>query len=132
MGSKGALSVISLDILGWSVDDCMSHLKMFAKESFVHRCPDFLLMLCRLPFVSSVARLLQLVYALLADSKYAADGLEQLLQDTYGSDRCLTDLSTATKMGTHVGVTLTKARDGSVLLATNYNGTGVRPQNLGT
>ncbi|RSL40975.1 hypothetical protein CEP54_015958 [Fusarium duplospermum] len=109
--SSGALSVISLDILGWSVDDCMSHLKMFAKESFVHRCPDFLRMLCRLPFVSSVARLLQLVYALLVDSKYAADGLEQLLQDTYGSDRCLTDLSTATAMGTHVGVTLTKARD---------------------
>ncbi|KAJ3454384.1 hypothetical protein MRS44_018278 [Fusarium solani] len=124
--SSGALSVISLDVLGWSVDDCMSHLKRFAKESFVRRCPDFLLRLCRLPFVSSVVWLLQLVYALLADSKYAADGLERLLQDTYGSDRCITDLSTATAMGTYVGVTLTKARDGSVFLATNYNGTDYR------
>ncbi|RSL95848.1 hypothetical protein BHE90_009552 [Fusarium euwallaceae] len=109
--SSGALSVISLDVLGWSVDDCMSHLKRFAKESFVQRCPDFLLRLCRLPFVSSVVWLLQLVYALLADSKYDVNGLERLLQDTYGSDRCITDLSTATVMGTYVGVTLTKARD---------------------
>ncbi|KAF4334097.1 patatin-like phospholipase [Fusarium beomiforme] len=119
--SSGALSVICLDILGWNVDDCMSHLKQFAQQSFIQRSSRFTRLLNRLPLFSKVAWLFQLTCTLLADSKYTAEGLEKLLIETYGQNRSTTDLSPATAMGTHVGVTLTRAHDGSVFLATNYN-----------
>ncbi|KAM5359042.1 hypothetical protein ACJA88_015230 [Fusarium oxysporum] len=117
-----ALSVICLDILGWNVDDCMSHLKQFAQQSFIQRSSRFTRLLNRLPLFSNVAWLFQLICTLLADSKYTAEGLEKLLIETYGQNRSTTDISPATAMGAHVGVTLTRARDGSVFLATNYNG----------
>ncbi|EXM16065.1 hypothetical protein FOTG_15595 [Fusarium oxysporum f. sp. vasinfectum 25433] len=116
-----ALSVICLDILGWNVDDCMSHLKQFAEQSFIQRSSRFTRLLNRLPLLSNVAWLFQLICTLLADSKYTAEGLEKLLIETYGQNRSTTDISPATAMGAHVGVTLTRARDGSVFLATNYN-----------
>ncbi|SCO92742.1 uncharacterized protein FRV6_16870 [Fusarium oxysporum] len=116
-----ALSVICLDILGWNVDDCMSHLKQFAQQSFIQRSSRFTRLLNRLPLLSNVAWLFQLICTLLADSKYTAEGLEKLLIETYGQNRSTTDISPATAMGAHVGVTLTRARDGSVFLATNYN-----------
>ncbi|KAM5527445.1 hypothetical protein FOXYSP1_20317 [Fusarium oxysporum f. sp. phaseoli] len=119
--SSGALSVICLDILGWNVDDCMSHLKQFAQQSFIQRSSRFTRLLNRLPLLSNVAWLFQLICTLLADSKYTAEGLEKLLIETYGQNRSTTDISPATAMGAHVGVTLTRARDGSVFLATNYN-----------
>ncbi|WKT54352.1 hypothetical protein QSH57_004936 [Fusarium oxysporum f. sp. vasinfectum] len=117
----GALSVICLDILGWNVDDCMSHLKQFAQQSFIQRSSWFRRLLDRLPLFSNVAWLFQLICTLLADSKYTAEGLEKLLIETYGQNRSTTDISPATAIGAHVGVTLTRARDGSVFLATNYN-----------
>ncbi|KAF5703693.1 patatin-like phospholipase [Fusarium mundagurra] len=116
-----ALSVICLEILGWNVDDCMSHLKQFAQQSFIQRSSRFTRLLHRLPLLSKVAWLFQLICTLLADSKYTAEGLEKLLIETYGQNRSITDISPATAMGAHVGVTLTRARDGSVFLATNYN-----------
>jgi hypothetical protein len=78
-----------------------------------------------------VARFFYLIYAVLVDRKYPADDLEELLIDTYGRERAITDVSVATEIGTQVGVTLTNARDGSVYIATNYNGVGKRPQNVG-
>ncbi|KAL5585793.1 hypothetical protein FOVSG1_013485 [Fusarium oxysporum f. sp. vasinfectum] len=116
-----ALSVICLDILGWNVDDCMSHLKQFAQQSFIQRSSWFTRLLDRLPLFSNVAWLFQLICTLLADSKYTAEGLEKLLIETYGQNRSTTDISPATAIGAHVGVTLTRACDGSVFLATNYN-----------
>ncbi|KAK2666482.1 hypothetical protein RAB80_018139 [Fusarium oxysporum f. sp. vasinfectum] len=117
----GALSVICLDILGWNVDDCMSHLKQFAQQSFIQRSSWFTRLLDRLPLFSNVAWLIQLICTFLADSKYTAEGLEKLLIETYGQNRSTTDISPATAIGAHVGVTLTRACDGSVFLATNYN-----------
>ncbi|KAK2469735.1 hypothetical protein H9L39_18550 [Fusarium oxysporum f. sp. albedinis] len=119
--SSGALSVICLDILGWNVDDCMSHLKQFAEQSFIQRSSWFTRLLDRLPLFSNVVWLFQLICTLLADSKYTAEGLEKLLIETYGQNRSTADISPATAIGAHVGVTLTRARDGSVFLATNYN-----------
>ncbi|KAH7142375.1 acyl transferase/acyl hydrolase/lysophospholipase, partial [Fusarium sp. MPI-SDFR-AT-0072] len=113
--SSGALSVICLDILGWNVDDCMSHLKQFAEQSFIQRSSRFTRLLNRLPLLSNVAWLFQLICTLLADSKYTAEGLEKLLIETYGQNRSTTDISPATAMGAHVGVTLTRARDGGRL-----------------
>ncbi|RSL40906.1 hypothetical protein CEP54_015980 [Fusarium duplospermum] len=122
--SSGALSVISLDILGWSVDNCMVHLKRFADASFSNQPGQFLRLLSRIPVISAVAQLLSLLHVSLTGSKYSADGLEELLADTYGRHRRITDVSGATEMGTHVGVTLTRASDGSIFLATNYNRVG--------
>ncbi|KAK7571505.1 hypothetical protein V3481_018717 [Fusarium oxysporum f. sp. vasinfectum] len=99
----------------------MSHLKQFAQQSFIQRSSRFTRLLNRLPLLSNVAWLFQLICTLLADSKYTAEGLEKLLIETYGQNRSTTDISPATAMGAHVGVTLTRARDGSVFLATNYN-----------
>ncbi|KAH7184234.1 acyl transferase/acyl hydrolase/lysophospholipase [Fusarium oxysporum] len=113
--SSGALSVICLDILGWNVDDCMSHLKQFAQQSFIQRSSWFTRLLDRLPLFSNVAWLFQLICTLLADSKYTAEGLEKLLIETYGQNRSTTDISPATAIGAHVGVTLTRAYDGSRL-----------------
>ncbi|RSL77611.1 hypothetical protein CDV31_017317, partial [Fusarium ambrosium] len=128
--SSGGLSVISLDILGWSVDDCMSHLKRFARKAFDTRGSHLLRLLSRIPVISSVTRLFCFIYAVLVDRKYPADGLEELLMNTYGRERSITDVSAATEMGSQVGITLTNARDGSVYIATNYNGVGRRPYNL--
>ncbi|KAH7184416.1 acyl transferase/acyl hydrolase/lysophospholipase [Fusarium oxysporum] len=91
--SSGALSVICLDILGWN------------------RSSRFTRLLNRLPLLSNVAWLFQLICTLLADSKYTAEGLEKLLIETYGQNRSTTDISPATAYGAHVGVTLTRARD---------------------
>ncbi|KAI8710253.1 PNPLA domain-containing protein [Fusarium sp. LHS14.1] len=128
--SSGGLSVISLDILGWSVDDCMSHLKRFAGKAFDTRGSHILRLLSRIPVISSVTRLFCFIYTVLVDRKYPADGLEELLMNTYGRERSITDVSAATEMGSQVGITLTNARDGSVYIATNYNGVGRRPCNL--
>lgn len=130
-GCVGALSVICLDILGWNVDDCMSHLKQFAQQSFIQRSSWFTRLLDRLPLFSNVAWLFQLICTLLADSKYTAEGLEKLLIETYGQNRSTTDISPATAIGAHVGVTLTRARDGSVFLATNYNSATGQAQDSG-
>ncbi|KAH7112381.1 acyl transferase/acyl hydrolase/lysophospholipase [Dactylonectria macrodidyma] len=110
--SSGALSVISLDILGWGVDDCMAHLKKFAEASFPQQPSPLLRLLSRIPVLATVAELFSFVYAFLTGSKYAAGGLEQLLADTYGQ-RCIADVSHATEIGSHVGVTLTRASDGN-------------------
>ena len=123
--------MISLDILGWSVDDCMSHLKRFAGKAFDSRGSHILRLLSRIPVISSVTRLFCFIYTVLVDRKYPADGLEELLMNTYGRERSITDVSAATEMGSQVGITLTNARDGSVYIATNYNGVGRRPCNLG-
>ncbi|OBS17023.1 hypothetical protein FPOA_12047 [Fusarium poae] len=119
--SSGALAVTCLDILGWNVDDCMSHLKQFAQQSFIQRSGRLTRLLSRLPLFSSAVWLFELIYTFLTDSKYSAEGLEKLLIETYGQSRGTADISLATSMGTHIGVTLTRARDGSVFLATNYN-----------
>ncbi|KAH7229950.1 acyl transferase/acyl hydrolase/lysophospholipase [Fusarium solani] len=109
--SSGGLSVISLDILGWSVDDCMSHLKRFAGKAFDTRGSHILRLLSRIPVISSVTRLFCFIYAVLVDRKYPADGLEELLMNTYGRERSITDVSAATEMGSQVGITLTNALD---------------------
>ncbi|KAH7186367.1 hypothetical protein DER44DRAFT_816943 [Fusarium oxysporum] len=56
--SSGALSVICLDILGWN----------FAQQSFIQRSSRFTRLLNRLPLLSNVAWLFQLICTLLADS----------------------------------------------------------------
>ncbi|RBR26543.1 uncharacterized protein FIESC28_00660 [Fusarium coffeatum] len=127
--SSGALSVVCLGILGWNVDDCLSHLRTFAQESFVHGQSKPVQLLSSIPFVSSIVGLFQLIRSLLSDSKYDADGIEQLLIDTYGFDRSCIDISSAAELGGYVGVTLTKTNDGSVFLATNSNGTDMRHSN---
>jgi hypothetical protein len=109
----------------------MSHLKQFAEQSFIQRSSRFTRLLNRLPLLSNVAWLFQLICTLLADSKYTAEGLEKLLIETYGQNRSTTDISPATAIGAHVGVTLTRASDGSVFLATNYNSATGQAQDSG-
>ncbi|KAH6868994.1 acyl transferase/acyl hydrolase/lysophospholipase [Thelonectria olida] len=109
--SSGALSVISLDVLGWSVEDCMCYFKSFAERAFQCPVPIALRMLSKVPVISEVARFLYFVYIMIVDGKYSADGLERLLQETCGPDRTLTNCSASTEMGTHVGVTLTNTHN---------------------
>ncbi|CVL09032.1 related to calcium-independent phospholipase A2 [Fusarium mangiferae] len=122
--SSGALIVVCLGVLGWNVDDCMLYLKQFAEQSFANRQSRLAQLFSSLPFVSRIFGVFQFIHALLSDSKYAADGIEKSLLDTYGCDRTLTGTSAAAGLGGYVGVTLTRASDGSVFLATNYNHVG--------
>ncbi|KAF4467879.1 hypothetical protein FALBO_5249 [Fusarium albosuccineum] len=110
--SSGALAVTSLDVLGWSIEDCMTHLKKFAEAAFPRSSPFILRFFHDTPIFPTVARLLAFLHACLTDSKYPSVGLEKLLMDTYGSACQITGISNATEMGTHVGVTLTRADDG--------------------
>lgn len=120
-----------MDILGWNVENCMDHLKQFAQQSFIQRSGHLTHLLRRLPFLSRAVWLLEMIYTFLTDSKYSTEGLEKLLIETYGQSRGITDISRATSMGTHIGVTLTRARDGSVFLATNYNNATADVQDSG-
>lgn len=63
---------------------------------------------------------------ILFDRKYPASGLEKLLEDVYGADRTMIDCLGPSEAGMYVGVTLANAWDGSISLATNYNGVGQR------
>lgn len=125
------MSVTCLGILGWDVQDCISHIKEFAQQSFIQRPSLLTRLLSRIPVVSRVAWLFELISTVLTDSKYTAEGLEKILIDTYGENRGTTDLTLAATTGVFVGVTLTRARDGSVFLATNYNSTTEQAQDSG-
>lgn len=120
-----------LDILGWTVDECLDYLKMFANKAFPPRS-CILRFMSKVPLLSTFTRLTLFFFTLLTDSKYSANGLESLLMDTYGLHRGITDCSFASHIGSHVGVTLTRARDGAGFIATNYNQAGCRPEILGT
>lgn len=109
----------------------MDHLKQFAQQSFIQRSGCFVRLLNRLPLLSSAVWLFGMIHTLLTDSKYSAEGLEKLLIETYGQSRGIADISSATSMGAHIGVTLTRARDGSVFLATNYNSAVAETQDSG-
>ncbi|SCO54605.1 uncharacterized protein FFNC_15592 [Fusarium fujikuroi] len=127
--SSGGLIVTSLDILGWTVDECLDYLKMFANKAFPPgNC--ILRFMSKAPLLSTFTRLTLFFFTLLTDSKYSADGLESLLMDTYGLHQAVTDCSFASRIGSHVGVTLTRARDGAGFIATNYNQVGCRPEIL--
>ncbi|KAI8710386.1 PNPLA domain-containing protein [Fusarium sp. LHS14.1] len=121
----GGLSIVCLDILGWTVEQCMAYFEAFASRAFAHKRHWLLRFINRIPLLSEVLHFLELGYILVTDSKYSVDGLRELLQETCGH-RSLMDSSQATKIGSHVAVTLTKSGDGSVLIATNYNGVGSR------
>ncbi|KAJ9413038.1 hypothetical protein FOXG_14055 [Fusarium oxysporum f. sp. lycopersici 4287] len=108
--SSGGLIVMSLDILGWTVDECLDYLKMFANKAFPPRS-CILRFMSKVPLLSTFTRLTLFFFTLLTDSKYSANGLESLLMDTYGLHRGITDCSFASHIGSHVGVTLTRARD---------------------
>ncbi|KAI5455667.1 acyl transferase/acyl hydrolase/lysophospholipase [Mariannaea sp. PMI_226] len=125
--SSGALSVISLDILGWTVEECMCYFKSFAERCFQDRIPMLLRIFSKVPVISDIARFFYFLYIVIVDGKYSANELETLLRETCGLERTLTDCSSATEMGTQVGVTLTKAHNGKAIIATNYNGVGDRP-----
>lgn len=108
----------------------MAYFETFASRAFAHKRHWLLRFINTIPLLSEVLHFLELGYILVSDSKYSVDGLQELLQETCGQ-RSLMDNSQATKMGSHVAVTLTNSRDGSVLIATNYNGVGSRPVHRG-
>jgi hypothetical protein len=66
-----------------------------------------------------------------ADGRYAAENLEEALQDTFGSDRSILDCSKATATGTRIGLPVTTIDDASTCVFTNYNGIGSRPADCG-
>ncbi|KNB13799.1 hypothetical protein FOXG_12484 [Fusarium oxysporum f. sp. lycopersici 4287] len=105
------------------------YLKMFANKAFPPRS-CILRFMSKVPLLSTFTRLTLFFFTLLTDSKYSANGLESLLMDTYGLHRGITDCSFASHIGSHVGVTLTRARDGAGFIATNYNQAGCRPEIL--
>ena len=88
--------------------------------------------MARIPLISNSLKVIQFIHALFSDSKYAAEGIERLLIETYGRNRALTDVPAATSIGGYVGVTLTRTTDGVVFLATNYNNAGNLYSNSGT
>jgi patatin-like phospholipase/acyl hydrolase len=74
---------------------------------------------------------LRLVSTVLRDGAYEANGLENVLMDTYGRDTRMLDASYATKTGTKLAALVATAGDPAVLLFTNYNGIGRDEQRHG-
>ncbi|KAI9762170.1 MAG: hypothetical protein M1840_001465 [Geoglossum simile] len=119
--SSGAMIILAMFVNGWSVEECSRVFESLSKPAFQRR--TFL----RIPLLSHIQECLM---SYLADSLYAADNLEEALQETFG-DRSLLDCSYATTIGAKIGVTATTISDLCTCVFTNYNRAGFQSKRFG-
>jgi hypothetical protein len=62
---------------------------------------------------------------LVTDGFYPARNLERVLQEVFGRDKSILDYSSATSMGTKIGITVSTMKPAPFIF-TNYNGLGDR------
>lgn len=127
----GALILVGLDILGWSVEECISNFEAFSSQAFQPWFPRIPHCLRNTKIISGVLKALSLLFTFLMDSKYSADGLEKLLRDICGPQRALIGFSEEARTESYLGITLNNVRTGTTVLATSYNGVGSRPESCG-
>ncbi|KAH8194108.1 hypothetical protein TruAng_011729 [Truncatella angustata] len=119
--SSGAIIAAALVALDWDIAECTRYFQMFARIAFQPRW-----WWLRIPFLSAV---LQMVVSLLVDSRYSSRNLEAILQKVLGT-RSIMDCSSATAMGTKLGITVTTIRDTRACVFTSYNGVGDREEDI--
>jgi hypothetical protein len=143
----GAIIACALFVNGWSVEDCIASFEDLARLAFkprrsagLSRAYGFvrsLLVHSRYPFrnletaLHVLSKAYEFVSSLVVDSRYPARNLEAALQAVFGSTRSMVECSTASEMGTMVGVPVTTIRNVSTCVFTNYNGVGKRESSSG-
>lgn len=117
----------ALALNGWDVEDCIESFERSSSMAFKRR-PVVSYTDALLSAIPTVASTLEFAIALISGCKYPADGLEAVLQDTYGVDERIVDSKFSSETGIHVGVTLTGTNNTNTYIVTSYNGSdGVSP-----
>ncbi|KAH6704320.1 patatin-like phospholipase-like protein [Leptodontidium sp. MPI-SDFR-AT-0119] len=107
--SAGGIIALALSHAGLSVGDCIALYERVAKKAF------------GLHLVSYLAILI----SLFTDGIYPTQNLDAALQEVFGSKESILDCSSATAMGTKIGVVASTMKP-EPFLFTNYNGLGDR------
>ncbi|KFY17790.1 hypothetical protein V492_00388 [Pseudogymnoascus sp. VKM F-4246] len=108
--SSGGIIALALSHKGLSVEDCMGLFERLAKRAF------------ELHYISYFRAIL---VSLFTDGIYPARNIERALRDVFGSNETILDCSSATAMGTKIGVVASTMKP-EPFLFTNYNGLGNR------
>jgi hypothetical protein len=101
---------LALSQKGLSVEDCMDLFERLAKRAF------------ELHYISYIRAIL---VSLFTNGIYPARNIERALRDVFGSNETILDCSSATAMGTKIGVVASTMKP-EPFLFTNYNGLGDR------
>ncbi|OBT56258.1 hypothetical protein VE04_05114 [Pseudogymnoascus sp. 24MN13] len=108
--SSGGIIALALSQKGLSVEDCMDLFERLAKRAF------------ELHHISYIRAIL---VSLFTNGIYPARNIERALRDVFGSNETILDCSSATAMGTKIGVVASTMKP-EPFLFTNYNGLGDR------
>jgi len=114
---------LALFVLGWNTRQCCEFFASWAKEAF---CPRDTVE------IPGFAKFHRWISAYLADSLYAASGIDGALSRCFGTNTSIDDgRSSATAYGTCVAVTAATVPSAEPYLITNYNGIGRRLETCG-
>jgi hypothetical protein len=115
----GGITTLGLCHKGWSVEDCIDYYERLAKQVFeLHHFTCF-------RWLSWLFWLRAILFSPITDGIYPARNLEAALQELFGSDENILDCSSATAMGTKIGITVSTMKP-EPFIFTNYNGLGDR------
>ncbi|KAI9883965.1 MAG: hypothetical protein M1823_004243 [Watsoniomyces obsoletus] len=117
--SSGALIVLALFMNRWPSSTSLKKFKEFTKLAFRPR------MACSFPFFT---RFLNMVVALVTDSRYSTSNFESTLIQAFSLPRTMFWNSEG---NIKVGVTATTTNDSDTCIFTNYNGIVTRPTDCG-
>ncbi|KAK8912409.1 Calcium-independent phospholipase A2-gamma [Metarhizium anisopliae] len=116
--SAGGLNLIALYLKGWHPEVCTRKYEEMSKVIF------------RKGFLQHVP-VLSTVLAMWHKARYSSETLEQVIGETYGEKGMMLDPSYATSIGARVVLPAARSSTPSILLFTNYNGSGGNAENKG-
>jgi hypothetical protein len=105
------------------VDECLTKFQDLSHLIFRKR----ILFGKKFPALKIIGRILEIIFAIAADSRYSSAGINRALQETFGTETSLFEAATGVK----IGVTATTTDDCSTCIFANYNGQEVRSDNRG-
>lgn len=117
----GGLIVLGLFLKGLTTLKCLDKFVLLSKKAFRPR--KIFSSIKLLKFMSHpnyLRKAVEVIISFLADSHYAADGLEEALQSTFGKHTSMQDSSPNHLCVTKVGVTATSADTTIPCIFTNY------------
>jgi hypothetical protein len=120
----GALTVLTMVMIGLPVDDAIRVFVELAKEAFTPRQT-------LLPGLPLLSVLLRLIVSYFAGSKYPTKGIESAIKQIFDEDLTMFDCSHATAIGAKIAVLVTSVVGCKPFLFTNYRGKGLRPPDCG-
>ncbi|KAK8912311.1 Phospholipase A I [Metarhizium anisopliae] len=116
--SAGGLNLIALYLKGWHPEVCTRKYEEMSKVIF------------RKGFLQHVP-VLSTVLAMWHKARYSSETLEQVIGETYGEKGMMLDPSYATSIGARIVLPAARSPTPSILLFTNYNGSGGNAENKG-